>query len=183
MKTILMNLCMNSGHEEYREIIAEFMKVGSYMISLVNSWIWIHHWISDAEFYSEIMINTELSYKMLKCWVQRGRFFNSPRMALPLVLQAAHCQSHLPHPGHPQQQTPPYPPPLLLLRLQPAAPSEENRGAFSPSCAARTAGMPSRPACSTDPDSSRSLHWRGHPRGYLWQIDRASKRAGTRGRQ
>ena len=87
MKTILMNLCMNSGHEEYREIIAEFMKVGSYMISLVNSWIWIHHWISDAEFYSEIMINTELSYEMTLASVSNAGF----SAGNSLIVQEWHC--------------------------------------------------------------------------------------------
>ena len=87
MKTILMNLCMNSGHEEYREIIAEFMKVGSYMISLVNSWIWIHHWISNAEFYSEIMINTELSYEMTLASVSNAGF----SAGNSLIVQEWHC--------------------------------------------------------------------------------------------
>ena len=79
--------------------------------------------------------------------------------------------------------------PLLLLlpqRHQPA-PSEESPRATSPSNAASTTwtGTPCPQACSSDPDSSPSLHWQGHPCCSPLQIGslRASKGAGTPGWQ
>ena len=58
-KFIIIHVWIQGHEEQYCEIIAEFMKVNSYMISLVNLWIWIHYWKSGAKFHSEI--NTEFS--------------------------------------------------------------------------------------------------------------------------
>ena len=61
------------------------MKVNSYMISLVNSWNWIQHWINDAEFYSEI--NTEFSYKMILASCSNAGFSAGDS----LIVQIWHC--------------------------------------------------------------------------------------------
>ena len=173
-----------------KNVVKSFLNSWKWILIWFHWWIcgswwnWIHHWINDAEFYSEI--NTEFRYEMILASGSNAGFSEGNS----LIVQKWHCPLNCrpptaspisPKPSSKRRHIQCYPPPLLPLRFEPE-PSEESPGAISSSCAARIAGTPSRPASSTDPDSSLSLHWRGHLRN-LWQIDRTSKRAGTWGRQ